>query len=92
MAIARALAVSPKFLIADEPTGNLDTKSSQEIFDIFKIFLGQLSFFRLLNEYSYTLLVVQVCPSHTMVQGLSMWIQGEGGDPSLVGGLLSCHK
>ncbi|MCX5678583.1 MAG: ABC transporter ATP-binding protein [Candidatus Omnitrophica bacterium] len=35
-AIARALAVSPKFLIADEPTGNLDTRSSQEIFDIFK--------------------------------------------------------
>ncbi len=35
-AIARALAISPKFLIADEPTGNLDTRSSQEIFDIFK--------------------------------------------------------
>lgn len=36
VAIARALAVFPKFLIADEPTGNLDTRSSQEIFDIFK--------------------------------------------------------
>lgn len=36
VAVARALAVSPKLLIADEPTGNLDTKNSQEIFDLFK--------------------------------------------------------
>ncbi|MBM3254361.1 MAG: ABC transporter ATP-binding protein [Candidatus Omnitrophica bacterium] len=36
VAIARALIISPKLLLADEPTGNLDTKSSQEIIDIFK--------------------------------------------------------
>ena len=36
VSIARALATSPKLLLADEPTGNLDTKSSQEIFSLFK--------------------------------------------------------
>jgi len=36
VAVARALAVSPKLLIADEPTGNLDTKNSGEIFSLFR--------------------------------------------------------
>jgi putative ABC transport system ATP-binding protein len=35
-AIARALACDPPLLVADEPTGNLDSKSAATIIDLFE--------------------------------------------------------
>lgn len=49
VAIARALINDPHIIMGDEPTGNLDKKNSDIVFDIFK---------QLANELNQTLLIV----------------------------------
>lgn len=54
VAIARALINDPQIIMGDEPTGNLDKKNSDLVFDIF----NQLS-----DEFKQTLLIVTHDPS-----------------------------
>jgi lipoprotein-releasing system ATP-binding protein len=42
VAIARALALGPPLVLADEPTGNLDTKTSDQIFAVMREFNREL--------------------------------------------------
>jgi len=54
VAIARALANSPPLLLADEPTGNLDSKAGKEIMELFKA----------LNDEGQTLVMVTHNPEN----------------------------
>jgi lipoprotein-releasing system ATP-binding protein len=54
VAIARALINDPHIIMGDEPTGNLDKKNSDMVFDIFK---------KLAEQYDQTLLIVTHDPS-----------------------------
>ena len=47
-AVARALITNPKLVLADEPTGALDSRSSQELLDLF----------REINKFGQTILMV----------------------------------
>lgn len=49
VAIARAMINNPLILMCDEPTGNLDSKNTNIVFDIFN---------ELVNQYNKTILVV----------------------------------
>ena len=57
VAIARALANDPKIILADEPTGNLDTESGAVIMDL----LAQLN-----REEGRTIVIVSHDPSITV--------------------------
>jgi putative ABC transport system ATP-binding protein len=54
VAVARAVVGDPKLLVADEPTGNLDTKNGDDVMDM----LGTL------NEQGATILMVTHSPTH----------------------------
>lgn len=49
VAIARALVNNPSLILADEPTGNLDTKTGEKVLETFE---------RLNREYGHTVILI----------------------------------
>jgi putative ABC transport system ATP-binding protein len=65
VAIARALVNSPPILLADEPTGNLDSKTGKEIIELF----------RSLNKDGQTIVMVTHNPENTAFSTRSIFLK-----------------
>ena len=75
VAVARAVVGNPKLILADEPTGNLDTKNGEEVMNMLNT----------LNEQGTTIMMVTHSPSHAArAHRIVNLLDGKrrGGEPS----------
>jgi putative ABC transport system ATP-binding protein len=75
--IARALLTEPEIVLADEPTGNLDTRSSQGVLDL----LGELS-----RDEGQTLVLVTHDPAAAAAAGRVIFLRDGGVSGEVPGG------
>ena len=66
VAIARALINNPTIILADEPTGNLDTKTGKEVFDLLKM---------LTRKYKKTIVMVTHNPELALETDKTIFIR-----------------
>ncbi|MEK6858795.1 MAG: ABC transporter ATP-binding protein [Nanoarchaeota archaeon] len=68
VAIARALANNPEVILADEPTGNLDTKTGEQVMD----------FLKALNEKGTTIIMVTHDPEKALNHARTIYWMKDG--------------
>ena len=65
--IARALAAAPAIILADEPTGNLDSKTSQDVLSLLKV-----------TSQKFAQTIVMITHNEDIAQGIPTLIQPKG--------------
>lgn len=74
VAIARALAAKPAILLADEPTGNLDSRNSQEVMGLLKLTGEQ--FGQTIVMITHNEALAQMCGRIIRIEDGKIWRQG----------------
>ena len=74
VAIARALAAKPTILLADEPTGNLDSRNSQEVMGLLKLTGEQ--FGQTIVMITHNEALAQMCGRIIRIEDGKIWRQG----------------
>jgi len=67
VAIARALANDPQLILADEPTGNLDSKTSEEVMELFCHGMGR--------EQGRSMIIVTHNPAFERIADRVLWLE-----------------
>ena len=77
VAIARAMVTKPDMLLADEPTGALDTKAGNQIMDIFRQLSNEgMTIIMITHEYS----IAQCADKIYRILDGELLTEAEGGD------------
>ncbi len=66
VAIARALVNNPDLILADEPTGNLDSENSRRLLAIFRSLFGRGDYTLIVATHSPT--VARICPRRLVIK------------------------
>jgi putative ABC transport system ATP-binding protein len=74
-AIARALAIKPAIILADEPTGNLDTAASHDVIGLLKLIAGKYQ--QTLIVITHDLDVAQMADRTVRLKDGKIWKEGE---------------